>query len=100
MALKEQVLRDGQEVTVLGQDLAKSGVRPFQQCAPFVLRPAIWVCCRDLLRSFLRYSRTSTANPMPILAHDKHGFLESVTSVVISRAPSHLGLRIGEYSGA
>ena len=36
----------------------------------------------------------------PILAHDKHGFLESVTSVVISRAPSHIGLRIGEYSGA
>ena len=38
VALKEQVLRDGQEVTVLGQDLAKSGVRPFQQCATFVLR--------------------------------------------------------------
>jgi hypothetical protein len=32
VALKEQVLRDGQEVTVLGQDLGKSGVRPFQQC--------------------------------------------------------------------
>ena len=99
MALKEQVLRDGQEVTVLGQDLAKSGVRPFQQCAPFVLRPAIWVCCRDLLRSFLRYSRTSTANPMPILAHDKHGFLESVY-LCRHLSRSHLGLRIGEYSGA
>jgi hypothetical protein len=44
VALTEQVLRDGQEVTVLGQDLAKSGVRPFQQCAPFVLRSGLEQC--------------------------------------------------------
>src|ERR1700730_17684850 len=28
-------------------------------------RSAIWVCSRDLLTSSLRYSRTSTADPMP-----------------------------------
>ena len=56
MALKEQVWRDGQEVTVLGQDLAKSGVRPFQQCAPFVLRPGLEQC-RQLEERLTRFAR-------------------------------------------